>query len=438
MKKILFLAIILFTAYSCKKDPGPNDVKNANDTIVTDAMARDTLYYLMQDVYYWYKVMPQVNKDNYSDPYKLMDAMRYKPLDRFSFVDDYTAFNNEMSGIVSGIHGIRVGVDQSGKARIAMIYREAPLYANGVRRGWIIKSVNGIDIGAALMSGNRTAYNAAFGENKVGITNTFVFTKPDGSDVTISSTKSSFTTKAVLVYDTLKLKNGVAGHIVYESFITPSLTDLATAFAYFKENNVNSLILDLRYNPGGDISVAQSLASYIGGSGLSGKTFSKIEYNDKLTKYNTPIPFKTLAGAISVPKMVVLTSRGTVSASELIINGLKPFITVVTVGDTTLGKPIGMNVWDVGKRYVFAPITFKIVNSLGAGDYFDGIAPNKLAADDITHDFSDRRESCLKQAIDYLNTGSFTAKSITKFRNYPQYVERPDWMKNMFLFPEKK
>jgi C-terminal processing protease CtpA/Prc len=201
---------------------------------------------------------------------------------------------------------------------------------------------------------------------------------------------------------------------------------------------VNSLILDLRYNPGGDISVAQSLASYIGGSGLSGKTFSKIEYNDKLTKYNTPIPFRTMAGAISVPKMVVLTSRGTVSASELIINGLKPFITVVTVGDTTLGKPIGMNVWDVGKKYVFAPITFKIVNSLGQGDYFDGIPPNKLAADDITHDFSDRRESCLKQAIDYLNTGSFTAKSITKFRNYPQYVERPEWMENMFLFPEKK
>jgi C-terminal processing protease CtpA/Prc len=438
MKKLAYLTVIVLAlSYSCKKDPGPKDIiTTPKDSVtVTDAMARDSLYYLMKEVYLWYKEMPTVNKDNYSDPYKLMDAMRYKALDRFSFVADYTEWNNEMSGIISGFHGIRVGVDAAGKARIAQIYREAPMYALGVRRGWIIKSVNGIDIAAAIRSNNNATYNAAFGENKVGVTNSFVFTKPNGIDTTISSAKASFTTKAVLVYDTLHLSNGIAGHIVYDQFIDPSLTDLATVFAYFKANNVSSIILDLRYNPGGSLSVAQSLASYIAGSTYTGKTFSKITYNDKLTKYNTPIPFVSVANAVAVPKLVVITSRGTVSASELIINGLKPYITVVTVGDTTLGKPIGMNVWDVGKRFVFAPITFKIVNSLDQGDYFTGIPPTKLAADDITHDFSDRRETSLKEAIYYLEHGAVSTKSFTRFRNSPQYTEKPEWAKNMFIFP---
>jgi C-terminal processing protease CtpA/Prc len=443
MKQIFYLALfILALSYSCKKDPGPKDIDTTPTTkdsvAITPAQARDTLYYLMKDVYLWYKEMPNVNKDNYSDPYKLMDAMRYKALDRFSFVADYTEWNNEMSGIISGYHGIRVGVDPTGKARIAQIYRESPMYALGVRRGWIIKSVNGIDIAAAILSNNNAAYNSAFGENKIGITNSFIFTKPNGVDTTISSAKASFTTKAVLVYDTLHLKNGIAGHVVYDQFIDPSLTDLATVFAYFKANNVSSIILDLRYNPGGSLSVAQALASYIAGSSYTGKTFSKITYNDKLTKYNTPIPFVTMANSAPVTKLVVITSRGTVSASELIINGLKPYLTVVTVGDTTLGKPIGMNVWDVGKKYVFAPITFKIVNSLDQGDYFTGIPPNKLAADDITHDFSDKRETSLKEAIYYLEHGAVSTKSITRFRNSPQYTERPEWMKNMFIFPMGK
>lgn len=443
MKKLVFLSImILSIAVSCKKDdtPADNTNNNNNDSVtVTPAMARDSLYDIMQVAYLWYKEMPQVNKNNYSDPYKLMEAMRYKPLDKFSYVADYTEWTNEMSGVVSGYHGIRVGIDPAGKARIALIYRESPMYALGVRRGWIIKSVNNVDIAAAITTGNNNAYNSAFGANEVGVSNTFVFTKPNGRDTTITSAKAAFNTKAVLAYDTIHLKTGaIAGHIVYESFITPSLTDLATAFAYFKANNVQNIILDLRYNLGGDVDVCRDLASYIAGSSVSGQTFAQLKYNDKLTRYNQTEKFETQSNSIAAKKMVVITTRSTVSASELIINGLKPYIDVVTVGDTTLGKPIGMNVWFVGKKYVYAPITFKIVNSQGQGDYFDGIPPTKLAEDDITHDFSDRHEASLRQAISYLETGAFaTGKSASAFRRYPQVSERPDWMKNMFIIPEK-
>ncbi len=140
MKKLPFLNILFLTLFaSCKKDNVPPDVT------VTPAMARDSLYYIMNEWYYWYDLMPTVNKDDYADPYELLDAMRYKELDRWSFVADYDEFMAEMQGTFVG-HGFRIGVDDSGNASIAMIYNNSPLYANGVRRGWIVKKINDTDV----------------------------------------------------------------------------------------------------------------------------------------------------------------------------------------------------------------------------------------------------------------------------------------------------
>ena len=119
MKKliiILVLAVVLFN--SCKKQVGPT-----TDTIAT--MARDNLYGLMQDWYYWYKYLPaNITVTDYKDPYTLLDALRYKTLDRWSFVDDYNAFVANMNGSFVG-HGIRIGLDTQGKARIVTIYKNS-------------------------------------------------------------------------------------------------------------------------------------------------------------------------------------------------------------------------------------------------------------------------------------------------------------------------
>lgn len=428
MRKLIFLFLaVLAVLYSCEKDPEPPKPESG----VTPAMGRDTLYYIMQEWYYWYNQMPQVTKENYSDPYKLLDAMRYD-LDRWSFVADYDEFVAEMQGTFVG-HGIRIGLDAAGKARIALIYNGSPLYANGVRRGWIIKSVNGIDLAPLMISGDGAGYNAALGAPQAGVTNVFVFTKPDGSDVTISSTKSSFTLNTVLLSDTLHLKSGVTGHLVFESFINPSRGELETAFAFFRQHNVKDLIVDLRYNGGGYFDISQTLASYIGGNKLAGTIFATLQYNSKHPEQNSSFPFKTTTHSLELPRVVFITTRGTASASEAVMNGLKPHVNVVSVGDTTNGKPTGMNGWEVGKKYFMWPVTFKIVNSQNQGEYFGGIPPNRLAPDDITHDFNDRSEANLREAIRYLETGSFTAKSAPVFRNGPQLSERPAWMNNTFL-----
>lgn len=432
---IIFSFVLALLLTSCEpKEPDDPPVQPPPSTGLTPAMARDSLYYLMKQWYYWYDVMPVVNKENYSDPYQLMEAMRYKPLDRWSFVADYDEFLAEMSGTFVG-HGIRIGIDESKKARIAMIYSLSPLYAEGVRRGWIIKTINNVDIAAVIIAGDAEAYNNALGPAEAGVTNTFVFQKPDGSEVTINSTKKSFQVNSVLLYDTLHLSSGITGHLVFESFIEPSAQELETAFSFFKENNIKDLILDLRYNSGGYLYVARKLASYIAGNtpAASNTTFARLTYNNKNAAYNTNYPFETTSYPIGLTRIVFITSNLTASASEAVINGLKPLMNVVTVGDTTHGKPVGMNGWEVGEKYFFWPVTFKMVNKDNEGDFFEGFAPSKFQIDDITHDFDDRREYCLKEAISYLTTGSFSAtKGITVIRPYPQVSEKPEWMNNAF------
>lgn len=432
MKKLIFLPIIFLALFSsCKKDPV------LPDNTLTPAMARDSLYYIMKEFYYWYNKPEAVgvttsNKDNYSDPYELLEAMRYKERDRWSFVADYDEFNAEMQGEFVG-HGFRIGVDKTGKARIAMIYKNSNLYTNGVRRGWIIKTINGVDPAPILIANDAAAYNNLVGASTAGITNVFVFTKPDGTDITIPTTKSSFIVNTVLVYDTLHLKSGIAGHLVFESFITPSSAELATAFAYFKANNVKDLVLDLRYNTGGYLDIARNLASYIAGDGVQGNVFANMQYNDKNQNENYVFSFKTTAYSLALTRLMVITTRSTASASEAVMNGLKPYVNVVSFGDTTNGKPTGMNGWPIGEKYYMWPVTFKMVNAQNQGDYFDGIFPAKLSSDDITHDFSDRNEACLKEAIYYLENGTVSSKGTQEFSRSPQFSERPAWMNNAFV-----
>ncbi len=431
MKKILiipFIIIVLFS--SCRK----NDTVPGAD--VTPVMARDSLYYLMNEWYYWYNLMPTVNKDEYDDPYKLMDAMRYKTLDRWSFVADYDAFNAEMNGQFVG-HGFRIGVDDSGNARIAMIYSQSQLYRQGVRRGWIVKQINGQDIAPILLSRDETAYSNLIGLSNPGITNLFLFKRPDGSEVTISDTKSTFNVNTVLLCDTLHLTSGITGHLVFDSFITPSVQELATAFAYFKQNNIKDLILDLRYNSGGYLYIAQTLASYIAGDGISGTTFAKLQYNDKNQDVNATYKFNTTAFPLNLTRLVVITTRSTASASEAVMNSLSGFVNVVGIGDTTNGKPTGMNGWSVGNKYYFWPVTFKMVNANDHGDYFAGIAPAKTVTDDITHDFSDRDEKCLKEAIYFLENGMVSAKGFYEFNRSLQFSEKPSWVVKGLLLENK-
>ncbi len=424
MKKIqLLFAVCIGILTSCEeKNPEPSKT----------IMARDTLYDKMNQWYYWYDKMPAVNKKNYSDPYTLLEALRYKELDESSYVIDYDTYMAEMQGTYV-THGIRMALDESQKARIAMIYRNTHLYEAGVRRGWIIKTINGHDIADILIRNDSKKLAEVLGPQEAGVTNVFLFSPPGQADVSISSTKNPFTANSVLLFDTIHLSKGsIAGHLVLTYLGGTISNELKTAFEFFKANNVTDFILDLRYSTGGLSSPGKELASYIAGSSATGSVFAKFLFNDKNQNSNKTLTFADISNQLAVSKLVVITSRSTVGEAEVVMNGLYPIINnVVSVGDTTEGDPAISKGWPCLEKYYFWLVTAKTVNSLDQ-DFYDGFPPDKREIDDITREFDDRQEECLKEAILYLETGQFSGKGEKPFYRSIQFSEEPSLTNNAF------
>jgi C-terminal processing protease CtpA/Prc len=428
-KSIFFLFITILGMSSCKKEVAPF----VPPTV--DQQARDYLYDAMNQYYLWYNLMPVVVKTNYKDPYELLDAMMYKTLDRWSFVETYSQFQTQNQGGFVG-HGISLGLDQTKTTvRIAQIYNKSPLYKKGVRRGWIVKNLNGTPLAQVFIDKDSATYNRLIGKPLAGVTNTFLFQTPDGKDSTIISTKASFILNTVILSDTLHLKSGITGHLVFDQFIPPSNQELDSAFTFFKQNNITDLIVDLRYNGGGDLSVLTNMASYIAGAAKFNTPFLKLTFNDKNTSSDITYNFNTISSPLNIKKIVVITTRGTASASEDLINGLKPTFDVKCIGDTTNGKPVGMVPFPYKTDYMFVPISFSLVNSAGQGGFYAGFVPDKYVPDDITHDWKDRNESCLREAIYYMEHGNMSAKGfyIGQYQAPVIFSEKPRKINNAYI-----
>lgn len=439
MKKILIIALLIPLLFSCKKEPDPVN------TPTTEQKARDYLYDLMQYAYLWYKYMPTVKVSDYDGPDDLLEALRYKPRDKWSRVMTWDEYVAMATGAFVG-HGIRMGLDDAGNVRVVSLYTGSDLWPEGVRRGWIVKSVNGTLLAPIFISGDNAAYNDVMGESIAGITNDFVFIRPDGTEVAISSTKASYTINTVSSPTILNLTSGKTGYFAFDNFIEPSEQELNTTFADFKANGVTDLIIDLRYNPGGMMVIAEQLSSLVMNAADTTKECYALEYNDLVGPYwNITANFVRTESPLGLDRVVFITSRGTASASEVVINSLKPYVTVTLVGDTTYGKPTGMDGWAFPEQidvnagetydYVFFPVTFEYVNSLGEGRFYDGIPADILAADDITHDFGDPEESSLAAAIAYLE--GIKAEQPATIRRPLIYSEGDQLPKDLFRDPRQ-
>jgi C-terminal processing protease CtpA/Prc len=366
----------------------------------------------MNEWYYWYEVMPQVDKDLYNDPYQLLEAMRYSPDDRYSFVAPREYIENQLEGKYIG-HGFAHRRDSEGKSRILYVYEDSPLYPYGVQRGYIITKINGTTIN------ENSNFSDLLGANEVGVTNTIEFKSLSDSVFEVTSAKKEIQKNSVIHYDTLDVDGKVVGHMVYEEFIEPSYTEFDETFAYFKSTGVEEMIVDLRYNPGGLTDVLSYLANLITGPSTDGDLFLRYQHNNKKSDYNEAILFEQQTSSLDVSRVVFITSRGTASSSEALINCLKPYLDVKVVGDSTYGKPVGMYIFTYSD-WAFLPIVFKIVNADGEGEYFFGIPPDVECEDDITRSFSDRQEACLKEAIYYIRNGAFSGAKRIRTKAIPE------------------
>ena len=194
---------------------------------------------------------------------------------------------------------------------------------------------------------------------------------------------------------------------MYNGFYPNYDSQLNDAFGSLKSQGITDLVLDLRYNGGGSVQTATRLASMITGQ-FTDKVFSKQRWNDKINAYFesedpgalnnlfTSTIEGTAVNSLNLTKVYILTTKSTASASELVINGLKPYIDVVQIGDITTGKNVGsITIYDsptFGKenrnpnhRYAMQPIVLKIVNADDFGDYFNGLTPTYSLKENITN-----------------------------------------------------
>ncbi len=389
------VASLFFT--SCTKDSSISNVEYANKQ----------LYQIMQSYYLWYDHLPSVNPSNFSSPSALMDSLRYKALDRYSFVMSYNEYVSYFQQGTYVGYGISVAFDDQNNLRLAYLFDDSPLKAVGATRGWIINSINGTTPTSSNLS-------SLLGPATEGYSSTFVMTDLNGASHQGVFAKRQVAVNTVLSKKILNVGGEKVGYLSFYSFIDKSVVELDSAFKYFSDNGITKLVVDLRYNGGGLTSVATQLASQIIGNGNSSNVFFRYVNNNLHSNLDSTVYFENRTYAASgITSVAFITTASTASSSELVINGLKPYLSVKLVGSKTDGKPVGMYVFfDNNYNYAFFPICFSVQNSQGVGDYYSGIPVDYTASDDLAKDFGDPTEDSMAKALQALGVSVSRGASV--------------------------
>jgi carboxyl-terminal processing protease len=390
------------------------DVAQAVNSALEDCSTLGRVQFVrttLRDIYYWYKELPDPDPASFSSPDAYLEAVRYKALDHtYSFITDRAsndAFFSDSQFIGFGFGTMLVTNDDW---RVTEVYPASPAAEAGLERGAHILVVNGRALASLVSTGD---INTIFGPSTVGTAGTMQFRDVGGTVHDVQMTKRVVTIPTASLTRTFASGGRVVGYINFRNFVTPATAALDQAFAQLESAGANELVLDLRYNGGGLVSVAQQLTSLVGGSRTSGKLFVQFIHNDKNTSKNSTLSFTSPAHALNLERLVVIYTRGSASASELVWNGLRPFIPVTTVGDRSYGKPVGQYGYNFCDKVLY-PVAFSTQNARGEGGYFDGIAPDCPAADDLEHPLGDSAEASLNAALGYLRTGSCSASAIAQ------------------------
>ena len=411
MKKTVLLTLLLFTAVisfnSCQD----------NDDIAPPASLeiQDFIWKGLNQYYLWQEYVPNLNDNrfanqkelnsflsNYQNPEDLFNALRVdKTIDRFSWiVDDYLELEGQLQGTTKN-NGLEFGLSyKAGSSTevfgyVRYVINNSDASNKDIKRGDIFTAVNGTPLN------NNNYLSLLYGSNETYVLsmatlngNTII---PNGKSVSL--TKTVLSENPILVNKVITSGAHKIGYLMYNGFYGDYDIKLNEAFGELKAQGVTDLVLDLRYNGGGSVQTATRLASMIKKKTKEKEVFAKQQWNTKINSYfeaeNPDALFNyftdkiedTPINCLDLNKVYILTSKNTASASELVINGLKPHLTVVQIGDITVGKNVGsVTLYDSPTftdknrnpkhRYAMQPIVLKIVNSEGFGDYFTGLVPN--------------------------------------------------------------
>jgi len=415
--KIKFLAFIAVSGIfiSCKKNDTPDPNPNSQPPVLTAEMIKDSTLIYSKNLYLWYSQIPaSFNARAYAAPGEIMTAIRNysneqgfnQPVDRWSFAIKQAEWDNVSSGAALDF-GMNVFFRAEGDLRVRFVEKTSPAGLAGIRRGWQITKINS--------STNITTSNANFIIDAVynSSASSFTFKKPDGSSVDISLNSGAYNDQPILFDSVYTVGAKKVGYFVFNSFLgdtTSIYNHFLGIFNRFAAENVNEVAIDLRYNGGGYVTVQEKLANYLINAAGNGQLMMMQQFNNKYTQYNESTLFQK-KGTLNLDRVFFIVSNSTASASELLINNLKPYMQVVLVGPTkTHGKPVGFFPIPIGDWYIF-PVSFRTVNKNGEGNYFDGFPLNNQVADGLDKDWGDVNESAFASILRYVSSGAFRMRT---------------------------
>lgn len=416
--QVLTAILISLAAISCqkedKKDPDkPETPYDPNANIKSYTLA------IMNDIYYWYKDVPKnINPAPIKTVQAYFDTL-IVPIDRWSWMMTGAQYLSSETGVVE-TYGISIAqpIDyyKDYSVRVRFVHPNSPMWENNVKRGYELTHLNGTPVMTLIQNGT---FNTVFAQKA----NSFTFKDHDNKSITFTTNARQVNTRSFLKsmvitpsdFPGLPYK---VGYFNYLSFKAQMLDDIHNAMTLFKSEGVKELILDLRYNGGGDGRATSLLANYIAPKSADKKILARREHNDKYRSWDSDAQTQTIIERISesldLNRLIIITGKGSASASEVILNGLKPLMSVVQVGSTTYGKPNGMYVLPYPEgnydspQFVFLPVCFFSVNSTGYGHYVDGLVPDHYRPDDLYNDFG-TKEDLIKSTLQFIATGSFPA-----------------------------
>lgn len=354
------------------------------------------LHNLFLTEYLWYdQVASNVDYATFTTPQSMINELRLDPPDLWSFTmtaQEYEDFANQKTV------GFGFGYE-SASFTLFLVRIDSPAYGK-LFRGDKILEVNGISATPTLITE---------ASQNVNVKTTFTVLR-GSQEVEVSLTSTAYTFKvslgSIILQDSQKI-----GYLRYDSFTESSVAEFENIFTTFKTENIDELVIDLRYNGGGSVATTSALIDNISNTHPEERQLY-LDWNANYQQNNSTYRFEDAdlqdGNELDMQRVFFLVTKSSASASEALISALTPYLgssNVITIGDNTHGKPVGMSGRVYDDNYYFL-INFIVKNNANVASSFDGIAVTCLAADDLTHLRGDVNETMLQTALYYIQNNT--------------------------------
>jgi hypothetical protein len=446
------------SAYAGQCDP-ENAEADAAQRIGSLAIERNWVRSLMDEVYLWRHDVPYVDVGGFDgdgvDVSKALSAYlgalrapAFKPggerRDDYTQVVPTSAFRAFMSGGELPGFGIEWSVGSHTPPRhirVAYVQPGSEAERQGVRRGDVL--ISAARFGPEVADEERSAILAAsmFPREK-GTTHTFLLAAKDRTSPKEVKLTSGLARQPVPMATSVEVDGTKVGYLIFQEHNARATAKLAKAIDHFNESQIDELVIDLRFNQGGDLSVASQLAHMIAGRWRTqGRAFAKLRGNDldgaELLFHPCADASQGCAEEDRLPtvnhdrleRVYVLTQAATCAASEALINGLRGVgMDVVQIGSTTCGRPVAASPRN-NCGHTALPLDHVMANDEGFAGYGEGLVPGGSGLngipgcwveDDLQHELGDRQEALLAAALTHVATGNCPAQAQTASGTRPR------------------